>query len=303
MTRNLKLSLALAVLAFTVPASSIAASFTDVYFLGDSLSDTGNNGPVDVGPVLPGTYGYDPDRWTNAGGTLWSEGFSAGLGFGGAAVASSDGGHNYAAGGQRADQLSLQISALSADEGGTLSSTALYAIWSGGNDLLQGESAASTVTDVINSILSLSVLGAENFLVLNMVDYSQLAPGTGPLAGTLPIPAGADIWATDFNNGLSSSIASLSGVTVYEFDVASLINGIFADPTGNGYAAGLAPCSLDANCVNGIDTDNFVMMDHVHLMSGPSSLVATGALAVIPEPSTALLLGLGLAAIGLRRKR
>lgn len=251
--RSLLAGIALVVVA---PITVTAATFSDVYFFGASSNDTGNNGPLDSDPsgTLTGTYGYDPDRWTNARGTIWTEPFAAGLGFSGASVASSDGGNNYAVSGSRADELGTQISALSASVGGTLSSTALYSIWAGGNDFLQGETAASTVTDVINAINSLSVLGAENFLILNAADYSPLAPGTGPLAGIAPIPAGADIWANYFNLGLASAIAGLSGVVVYEYDVASLLTAIIADPIGNGFSEGLAPCTLDANCISGIGT-------------------------------------------------
>lgn len=158
--------------------------------------------------------------------------------------------------GRRADELPLQISALSADRGGALDSGALYALWAGGNDMLQGQSAASTVTDLINAVL-----------------------------------------------GLSASPAGLSGVTVDEYDVASLINGIFADPVGSGFSAGLALCTEDLDCNDGIGTEDFVMMDHVHPMSGPGDLIAAGALAAVPEPSTALGVSLGLAILGVRRRR
>jgi len=302
--RPLLASIALIVVA---PITATAVTFTDVYFFGASSNDTGNAGPGDLPEpnrtILTGTFGYDPNRWTNNGGTIWTEPFAADLGFSGASVASSEGGNNYAFSGSRADELSIQISDLSANKGGAVSSTALYSIWAGGNDFLQGQTAASTVTDIINAINSLSVLGAENFLILNFQDFSPLAPGTGPLAGIAPIPADADIWANDFNNGLASAIAGLSGVTVFEYDVASLLNAIITDPIGNGFPAGLAPCTLDANCINGIGTENFVMMDHIHFMSGTHDIIAAGALAAVPEPSTGLLLGLGLAVMGMRRTR
>lgn len=302
---RLGLRLALVTLAFVVGQASTghATTFSDLYVFGASQSDTGNNGPIDASPVLPASFGYDPDRWTNAGGTMWVETLAAGLGLASATVASSDGGNNYAVGGNRADQVvSEQIPAFSAAVGGSAPSTALYVVWSGGNDFLQGQSAASTVTDVTDIILGLSGLGAENFLVLNMPDFSPLAPGGGPLGGTVPIPPGADIWANDFNTGLSASLASLTGVTIYEYDAASLINAIFADPVGNGFSQGLALCADDIDCINGIAVDDFVMMDHVHIASPVQQLIGAGALTAVPEPSTGLLLGLGLLGLGFARE-
>lgn len=45
------------------------------------------------------------------------------------------------------------------------------------------------------------------------------------------------------------------------------------------------------------------MMDHLHFMSGTHDLIAAGAFAAVPEPSMGLLLGLGLAVMGMRRTR
>ncbi len=303
MQTQLRHQLAFVILAIAVPIEAGAATFSDLYFFGASGSDTGNAGPVDGSPTFPAMFGYDPDRFTNAGGTLWSEDFATALGLASAAVASSDGGNNYAVSGAGAGDLTAQIAALSADIGGPLPSTALYSIRAGGNNLLAGDDPAATATVVINQILALSALGAEYFLVGNMADISPLAPGGGPLGPVAPIPPGAGVWASDFNTALSAGLATLSGVTIYEYDSASVINALIADPVGNGFSAGLALCSEDIDCINGIGTEDFLMMDHVHMMSTPHQLIAAGALAVIPEPSTALLVGLGLAALGARRSQ
>ncbi len=281
--------------------ASPSAAFTNVYFFGDSLTDTGNNGPADIAPPasLQIPYGYDPDRWTNLGGSIWSETFASSLGY--AAVADSDGGTNYAVGGARADEMAGQVSQFSTDVGGSADSNALYIVWAGGNDLLQGFDTATTVTDVTNAIMSLSALGAQNFLVGNVPNFEPLAPGSGPLGGFAPIPAGADLWATQFNGQLSTALAGLTGLTVYEYDAHAFLDPILADPVGSGYSQGLNLCVNDANCIAGIGTGDFVMHDHLHAMSGIHDQIAAGALAIIPEPSTALLLGLGLGALGMRR--
>lgn len=259
-----------------------AAPFTDVFFFGASAADTGNLGPEVLGSGFVAEYGYDADRWTNDGGVLWTDVVAAGLGFPSASVASSDGGNNYAVSGARADQFLDQISQMYADVG-TLDPTALYAIAPGGNDLLQGQSADSTATDTVNNILALQALGANYFVVLNQTDFSYLAPGTGPFGSTIPIPPDSDIWAAEYNSALAVGLATISGATVWEFDAAGLVDPIMADPIGYGFMNELVLCTEDDDCINGIDTGDFVMMDHLHMMSGMHELIGAAVLATITD--------------------
>ena len=300
------LAVLLCSLVVLAPSAAWSMTFTDLFFFGASGTDTGNNSPSIVMPLLgldDAALGYDPDRWTENGGSMWSETFATALGHSGAAQASAFGGNNYARGGDTADEIQLQITSLSTDVGGSLDGGALYAIWGGGNDLLQGDTAANAASDVINAINSLSALGAQHFLVLNQADFSPLAPGTGPLGGVAPIPPNADIWSTDFNNALSLALAGLGGVSIYEYDVASVLNPLVQDPVGSGFSEGLNLCADDTDCQNGIGTADFLMMDHVHMMSAAHDLIAAGAFAaVVPEPSTGVLLGLGLGLLAARRR-
>ena len=82
-------SLVVVLCSLVVLAPSVArpAGFTDLFFFGASGTDTGNNSPGIVMPLLgldDVALGYDADRWTENGGSMWSETFAAGLGHAGA---------------------------------------------------------------------------------------------------------------------------------------------------------------------------------------------------------------------------
>jgi phospholipase/lecithinase/hemolysin len=268
-----------------LPASARGATtFTNLYFLGDSLADTGVFGPADVDALttlqLVSSYGYDPNRWTEAGGTVWAESFAAALG--NTAISRTDGGTNYARGGARSDQLAEQIAQLAADSGGAADPNALYVVWAGGNDLIQGYETAHAVSSIVAAIEQLRSLGATTFLVGNVRDNGPLAPGTGPLASIVPIPPNATEWASEFATELSAALSTLSGVTIFAFDALAFHAPVIADPVGHGFSAGLALCVNDPDCVAGIGVDAHLMFDHVHLTSAGHELLAQGVLDALP---------------------
>ena len=45
---------------------------------------------------------------------------------------------------------------------------------------------------------------------------------------------GADVWARDFNTALAAALPGLPGTTVFQFDAASLLDALIADPVGTG---------------------------------------------------------------------
>jgi phospholipase/lecithinase/hemolysin len=269
-------------LALLLAQAAGAQTFTRIFFFGDSITDTGILRPAYIPLDLVGTWGYDPDRWTNDGGAVWAEGFAAALGH--SATSRVDGGTNYATGGARTDELAAQINWFKADHG-TADASALYVIWAGGNDLLQGYGTSHAVNGVISAINQLNGLGAKKFLVANFYDLGPLAPGTGPLGPLVPIPAGASQWVSAYATELSVALATLSGVTLYEFDAKALFDPIVSDPAAHGFSAGLGLCVDDPSCVAGIGVDDHLMFDHVHLTSAGHDLLAQGALRVVPPPS------------------
>ena len=88
-------------------AAAAAPSFSDVYFFGDSLSDTGNTnklfadipppfGPIEVPNMDDGPYAGG--RFSN--GPVWTEYLATGLGLAGAANPLHQGGNNFAYAGE-----------------------------------------------------------------------------------------------------------------------------------------------------------------------------------------------------------
>ncbi len=279
--RRARIALALVLVPPLCGPAATAATSTNVFFFGDSLTDTGVFGPGDVGGLdLVGSYGYDADRWTNAGGTLWAEHFAAALGH--SASSRTFGGTNYARGGARTDELAGQIAQFSVDYAGVADPGALYVVWAGGNDMLQGRSTSDAANGLIAAINQLSALGAVRFLVGNVKDSGPFAPGTGPLASIAPIPPNATAWATAYATELPAALSTLSGVSIYLVDFKGLLDPIVADPAAYGFSAGLDLCVNDPDCVAGIGVDDHLMFDHVHLTSAGHGLVAQAALAVLP---------------------
>src|SRR6185369_7149670 len=132
------------------------ATYSNVYFFGDSLSDTGNLYTASGG-AIPGPP-YDNGRFSN--GPLWVETVASGLGYASATNPFLLGGNNYAwAGaftgtGGLADQfiggtptgLQTQVAGYWAASHATADSNALYVVEIGSNDLLGIASTFSGVS-------------------------------------------------------------------------------------------------------------------------------------------------------------
>ena len=154
-----RLALVFCLLLSAVATSTAgAAPFTALYAFGDSLSDLGNTYDVFGGhgadSAIYGLLGYtaspnryDDGRWTN--GQVWVEHLNTQLGL--PALAKNKGnqplsaGTNFAYAGSTSgtgnifgviNNLQLQLSNYLNLAGGSASSTALYTVWSGGNDVI-----------------------------------------------------------------------------------------------------------------------------------------------------------------------
>lgn len=301
---------------------AIAQIYTDVYFFGDSLSDTGNGCAA-----LAFIPGYEDGRCSN--GEVWSERFAQGLGLD--AQASSQGGTNFAVGSQVAADLALQIDAFSLLQfPPSADPDALYVIWIGGNDVLDLPSSPTAmqdaVDDIIDGIDDLKALGAEHFLVPNLPDigraYGTFSFITG--ADTAFTPAERDLATSlslDFNSRLATALAGETFTTLFELEIEGWVEEVFANPASFGIAAAAIdatsddtdfgiPCLLDSNCAadpKGPIADTFFLFDAVHPTTAMHAEIASRAAALVPEPSVAAgaaaaLLALGLLAMRQRRE-
>lgn len=268
-----------------VPA---AGAFSDVYVFGDSLSDAGAFAGL-FPPACP-TAPYVGCRFSN--GPTWAEVLATNTGNSAATAYVGLGGTNYAIGGERSDELLVdpsfggQIPNFSTAVGGVADPNALYIIWAGGNNFLQNDPPGTylpgdAAADIIDSVLALSALGATDFLVAN-----------------LPI---ADAWAFSFNAALASGLDSLAGLSITQFDAFGVFTDVVTNPGLYGFTNVVDPCFDGVSaCAN---PDEYLLWDSVHPTAAAHEVLAGAALAAIPEPSTGVLVGLGLIALSRRRTK
>ncbi len=286
--------------------------YSEIYFFGDSLSDTGNRCSLLLG------FGYAPGRCSN--GAVWSDLLAEELGF--LAEPSFLGGNNFSVGGDTTTELDLQITTFAIQLFNQADPDALYVVWIGGNDVLDlpvaADAMAGSVDNVVAGIERLRDLGARRFLVPNL-------PDIGRAFGNFSFPAGsgsaftaqqrdlATLLSVEFNTHLSTALPGLSNVSIEELDIYGLVEAVFADPMSFGLveaaidtmsadtAFGI-PCLNDAACAanpQGMVADGYFLFDSIHPTTAMHQLIAEEALLLVPEPWAgvswlAVLLTLGL---------
>lgn len=299
------------------------ATYSNVYFFGDSLSDTGNVYTASGGAIPAAPY-YN-GRFSN--GPLWVETVASGLGFAGAANPFLQGGNNYAwAGaftgtGGLADPvlgiptgLQTQVAGYWATTHLSADANALYVVEIGGNDLYGIASTFSGLSPadyaarlagaqlaVSNLLFSLNFLidhGARNFLIGNVPNL-----GVTPLASGFQVAA-SDV-TTQYNNLLAAALAGLGGnPNIVELDLFNLVTDLVADAQTGGQTYGMSngttPCILDlSTCGDSVFFDPQHPTTQVHALAGQAALAL-----LVPEPKSSLLLVATalLAVIAIRRR-
>ncbi|KQW46687.1 MULTISPECIES: SGNH/GDSL hydrolase family protein [unclassified Roseateles] len=309
MTRPLRSQLAAAALValFAGPAS---ASFSNAFFFGDSLSDTGNVlafGQMPAGPYYQGRFSDGP---------VWVEYLAAGIGHAVAAKANYLGGNNYAIGGARVASGATSV----LNQIGTFSSNyavadpnALYVVVAGGNDMRDARSgnpanidtaAAAAANNLKTAIDQLAGKGAKHFLVANLPDL-----GATPEAMMLGLTA-ASTQATNAFNAEMSGVVSYGqglGLTMSFFDFAALSATVRNDALNNG--GGLyGITNVTTSCGSfqfspGTSCAVSQFSDALHPSAVSHALMGAAAIAAVPEPETYGLMALGLGVIGFMSRR
>lgn len=321
------LTLLTALLTLQSAAPGAAHAFSDVIFFGDSLSDTGN---VCAGVSSSGV-GYAPGRCSN--GPVWSDYFVEGLGFGSEATSSASGGSNYAVGGARSFGLAGQIDAYTTAEGGAADPGALHVIWLGGNDAIfeliapTGDPNAmqAAAARIGGGVETLAAAGAQHFLVASAPDpggaFGNPIQNPPFAAGSMPFdePTRALLTglALELNTALSDVLSAITGVSLLQLDTTGSFDDIIDEPAAYGFSPAAIDttsqtrafpiaCLADPVCAadpQGPVADGFLIFDSVHPTTALHQLIAEGALAaVVPEPSTALCVGVGLVLLARRRR-
>jgi len=326
-----------------IAARAELLTISDMFVFGDSLSDGGNSGLLTqaaAGVVFP-PEPYAGGRYTNgptAVERLWNL-----YNTDGGLLPSLAGGTNFAIGGSttglesfneitnsvpdalhpvfaersaawQLDQFNAYAASNSFD-----SATSLFVVWLFPNDVFYESSTGvlpgvvpgspggdnvvvNGIANIVTTIQILAAAGAQHFLVPNMANLADTpAFAGGPLADALSQLTIA------FNTNLATQLAMLDAILAAEitlFDNDAAFQRLLADPAAVGITNTTEPCvNVAANtvCAN---PDEYLFWDLVHPTARAHELVAREMRrALITEPGTLVLLGLGLLVIGLVHRR
>jgi phospholipase/lecithinase/hemolysin len=282
-----------------------------------SFHDSFTNGPVAV-ELLAERFGLraDPSLWltgfTDAS-HLFPSGFVAGT--------------NYAVGGATAaggtTGLPNQVGAFLSHVGQHAPSDALYLVMIGGNDVRTAAHAGASAGVIagVNSELAMIQLliskGATHLLIPNV-------PNVGAIPEfTQDSPAGQAATATAFSilydqllaSGIQSLISQNPTDSILSFDLFGFNSAIGANASNLGFTNATDRCYTNAVTVfvnpavplqdtaacgvinpvlGAANIDHFLYWDNIHPTSRVQAMWAEGFAAIVPEPATLTLFGLGL---------
>ena len=246
-----------------------ASPYSNLYFFGDSITDSGVFG------------GF---RFTTKPGNVWAENlglhyglpvtpaFSAVLTQPVLTFALNASGNNFSVGDARINaappnkpeaanlpSAKMQVDGFLAR--GALDSSALYAVWAGGNDVFAQFSSgaplpngkadiATAAKDLITQVTRLQSAGARKLIVVGIMDMTQSPSG---LAMNSADSAQLNSLMTTFNSTLT---AGLAGKNLLYFDMGKLNQQILANPLAYGFTdtttaacgtVGALACQVAAN--------------------------------------------------------
>ncbi len=296
--------------ALAFAGSASAVQFQGVYVFGDSLSDAGFYRPFLLSIGVPAATAATLGRFTTNPGPVWSEIIAQYYG-GNANPSNVAGGGMFAQGGARVAvsststpsgfaqrPVSTQISEHLTASGGAANPNGLYAIWAGGNDLLQaGAAGVASANDVAAQSGRLRAAGARHILVFGLpnlgITPGAIAGGAGAVALQTAASAG-------FNITLFNALAA-TGQRVISVDVFTMLNEVAANASAFGFtnitgmacgpfppfapSGGSSQFCTGANLVAGATPNNYLFADSIHPTSGALAIVADLVKSLIDGPN------------------
>jgi outer membrane lipase/esterase len=314
--RKFRPTLLAGALALALTAGTASAQFSNTYFFGDSLSDSGNWLSTGALPAGTGKFTINP-------GPVWSEVFASY--YGSSATPSTQGGTNYAWGGAQVTTLPMtngqpldnlkgapivaQVQQFVAK--GRADPNALYSLFGGPNEvgyqigLLQAglTTAAGVQQAVVQAAAAfgtqaavLKAAGANYIIVWGMPDL-----GTTLVAQASGQAATLSQLSTLFNSTLWTTLDA-SGVPTIRLNSAALLKEILANPSAYGIvnattgACALPPQDTVALCTastlaSGANPATWFWADGQHASPATHKIMAQYAESMITGPQQMAALG------------
>ena len=280
--RKIIFAIALTLLAFMtsrVFSAQQPEPVNQLYVFGDSLSDMGTVFRA-TGGMYPPNPTYFQGRYSN--GRVWVEYLALRLHL------SSKQTNNFAYGGATTGSngnslvpgLLTQVQSFTQTHQQT-NPNALYVLWAGANDYLQGVSSATVpVENITGGIVSLAGVGAKKILVANLPDLGHL-PATRTRANSASLSA----LTQAHNQGLRRSLKLLSqqysDLQIVTLDANRLYRDAIANPAAFGFTNVISAClSGSRACSN---PDQFLFWDGIHPTTAAHRILGEAAFSAIQD--------------------
>jgi phospholipase/lecithinase/hemolysin len=265
---------------------------------GDSLSDSGN-----LASLSPVDFPFPFFNNRISDGPVAIDHLASSIGKN--ALASEEGGNNYAVSGgnllgNEVQDLVNQVSSYLSKVGGVADEQALYFLMIGGNDLralrsqtflaLANAEIAVAVDELVSQLMRLHNAGARQFFVVNVANVGRipetlqretLDPGVGNRATS---------YVNSFNQLLGEKLKQyrqLTSDSVFEFDLFTELDKLLDDPDTFGFTQTTVGCfdleeiSFHSDCVFGFRFDRFVFFDNLHPASETNRLIGNAMITTL----------------------
>ena len=326
--------LASALLIFVAVSGSHGTPISNVYVIGDSLSDQGNlaaaTATIPGAPVLPDPLHYFNGRFSN--GPAYTDYLANALGL--TLTPSFFGGTNFAYGGARTEYNTVEQQAPGNAGSGLPNNlfpwslnaevqdfrnrsfndpNGLFIVMSGSNDaadIVRFQQNPATqipivVNGIVNAVDAVKDAGGQRVLVSNVADL-----GLTPAFRLVSQQAAAAATAVSMaiNTQLHGALAGISGIQIIEFNLFKFLQDLVANPGQLGLTNVSTPCYTgfvlpNPNATECGTPEEFLFWDVVHPTTRVHAALAQAVLAAIPEPSITMLILLPLIGMFLLRRR
>jgi phospholipase/lecithinase/hemolysin len=250
-----------------------------LYVFGDSLSDVGNVFQA-TGGLYPSNPPYFQGRYSN--GRVWVEYLGERLGLSAAQI------NNFACGGATTGSSSnslvpgllTQVQSFTQTHQRT-NPDALYVLWAGANDYLQGADKATVpVENVTKAIASLAGVGAKKILVANLPDLGQL-PATRHSAQSATLSTLTQAHNQSLRRSLKVLGQQQPDIKIVTLDVNALYRQAITNPVKFGFTNVTSACvSGSGACGN---PDLFLFWDSIHPTRAAHRVLGEAAFEVIQD--------------------